>query len=236
MGVTIQSGGDTSTRAGLKKSGTANRLTGKNTPATASTLVIACGAIAHELIAITKANGWQHLDIQCLPAEWHNSPQLITPAVEQKILKFRQQYQQIFVAYADCGTGGHLDALLSRHNIQRLPGNHCYEFFAGQDVFNAMATAELGTFYLTDYLVDNFQRLIMDGLGITQHPELREQYFCHYTRVLYLRQDVSGKLVQTRLDKAHAAAADLQLPLQVHDTGLQPFTQALIPLKRIDLA
>ena len=118
-------------------------------------------------------------------------------------MQYKQQYQQIFVAYADCGTGGQLDALLSQHNIQRLPGNHCYDFFAGPDVFNAMAEAELGTFYLTDYLVDNFQRLIMGGMGISKHPELREQYFCHYTRVLYLRQDVNGKQVQTRLDKAH---------------------------------
>lgn len=203
--------------------------------ATATTLVIACGAIAHELLAVTKANGWEHLDIQCLPAEWHNHPQRITPAVEKKILQYKQQYQQIFVAYADCGTGGHLDAVLSQHNIQRLPGNHCYDFFAGQDIFKAMATAELGTFYLTDYLVDNFQRLIMDGMGISRHPELREQYFSNYTRLLYLRQNTNGQQVQTRVNKAQAAAEALQLPLEILDTGLTRFARALFPLQPIKL-
>lgn len=205
------------------------RLNEDNTVAP-STLVIACGAIAHELVAVAKANHWQHLDIQCLPAQWHNSPQLITPAIEKKILQFKQQYQQIFVAYADCGTGGQLDALLSVHDIQRLPGDHCYGFFAGQDVFDAMSDAELGTFYLTDYLVDNFQRLVMDGLGITRHPELREQYFAHYTRLLYLRQDTGSSQLESRLEKAEAAAKSLQLPLIVHDTGLSNFAQTLKPL------
>lgn len=231
MGVTIQPGGNTA--VGLNSSDPAEQLAVTRCSGTATTLVIACGAIAHELVAVSKANGWQHLDIQCLPAEWHNHPQLITPAVEKKILEFQEQYQQIFVAYADCGTGGHLDALLSIHNIQRLPGNHCYDFFAGQDIFSAMAEQELGTFYLTDYLVDNFQRLIMDGMGITQHPELRDQYFSHYTRLLYLRQKTNGRQVQMRVNKACEAAEALQLPLQIHDTGLTRFAQALIPLQRI---
>ena len=231
MAVTIQPSGNTT--VGLNKSDTAGQLAATQCSGTTKTLVIACGAIAHELVAVSKASGWQHLDIQCLPAEWHNHPQLITPAVEKKILEFQEQYQQIFVAYADCGTGGHLDALLSQHNIQRLPGNHCYDFFAGQDIFSAMAAQELGTFYLTDYLVDNFQRLIMDGMGITQHPELLDQYFSHYTRLLYLRQNTNGQQVQMRVNKAYAAAEALQLPLQIHDTGLTHFTQALIPLQRI---
>jgi len=213
---------------------TAERMSSSGHPAPASTLVIACGAIAHELVSVSKANRWQHLDIQCLPAEWHNHPERITPAIEKKIAQYLSQYPQIFVAYADCGTGGHLDALLSQHNIQRLPGNHCYDFFAGQDIFNAMSDAELGTFYLTDYLVDNFQRLIMDGMGITKHPELLDQYFKHYTRVLYLRQNTSDQQMQTRLNKAQAAAEALQLPLQIHDTGLARFAQSLMPLQPVN--
>lgn len=219
--------------ARLQPTDTTEKVTSGDQRAAASTLVIACGAIAHELVAVSKANGWQHLDIQCLPAEWHNHPERITPAIEEKILQYRCQYSQIFVAYADCGTGGHLDALLSKHNIQRLPGNHCYDFFAGQDIFNALADDELGTFYLTDYLVDNFQRLILDGMGITKHPELLDQYFNHYTRLLYLRQNTSDQKIRIRMDKAKAAAQALQLPLQIHDTGLTRFTRSLMPLQPV---
>lgn len=195
--------------------------------AASKTLVIACGAIAHELIAVVRANNWEHLEIQCLPAEWHNTPERITPAIEKKILQFKNQFQKIFIAYADCGTGGRLDALLVKHDIQRLPGDHCYGFFAGQDMFDAMAEAELGTFYLTDYLVDNFQRLIMDGLGISKHPELRDQYFGHYTRLMYLRQDTQGNQCEKRLHKAKTAALALGLRLQIHDTGLTRFEDSL---------
>ncbi|MFK7860361.1 MAG: DUF1638 domain-containing protein [Granulosicoccus sp.] len=198
---------------------------------TSKTLVIACGAIAHELVTLVKANKWRHLDIQCLPAEWHNNPHRITPAIEKKIRRYKDQYQQIFVAYADCGTGGQLDALLSKHDIQRLPGDHCYGFFSGQAIFDEMAEAELGTFYLTDYLVDHFQRLIMENLGIDRHPELRDQYFGHYTRLIYLRQDIYGNKGTLRMGKAQSAASALGLKLEVHDTGMQQFEHALAPIK-----
>ena len=197
---------------------------------TAGTLVIACGAIAHELLAVTRANGWQHLDIQCLPAHWHNTPQKITPAIQARIEQFKSQYDQIFVAYADCGTGGQLDKLLEKHDIQRLPGDHCYGFFAGQHKFDAMAEAELGTFYLTDYLAEHFQRLVMDGMGISKHPPLLNEYFKHYTRLLYLRQDPRGRHAQSRMEKAKAAAKALNLTLEVRDTGLEPFTRSLAPI------
>ena len=196
----------------------------------ASTLVIACGAIAHELIAVSKANDWQHLDIQCLPAHWHNTPQKITPAIRDRIEQYKTQYQKIFIAYADCGTGGQLDTLLIKHGIQRLPGNHCYSFFAGQSHFDAMAEAEVGTFYLTDYLAEHFQRLVMDGLGITAHPELQGEYFRHYTRLLYLRQDPNARQAPSRLENAKAAADALNLTLEVRDTGLEPFAQSLTPI------
>lgn len=191
------------------------------------TLVIACGAIAHELVALMKVNDWQHWDLQCLPAEWHNSPERISPAVDAKIIEYRQRYAKVFVAYADCGTGGHLDKVLTEHGVERLPGDHCYSFFAGVEVFNAMAEKELGTFYLTDYLVDNFQRLILDGLGISRHPELLEQYFGNYTQLMYLRQDTDSPKCDKRLQLAQKAAAALDLQLCVHDTGLEPFARSL---------
>ena len=178
-------------------------------------------------MAVIKANRWQHIDVQCLPAHWHNTPERITPGVEEKIQQYRDQYAQIFVAYADCGTGGLLDNMLSNYSIERLPGDHCYSFFAGKEVFDAMAEAELGTFYLTDYLVDHFQRLVMDGLGITKHPELRDQYFANYTRLLYLRQDTQSCNSTKRLDKAKDAAQSLCLELHVQDTGLTRFEQTL---------
>lgn len=192
--------------------------------AKATTLVIACGAIAHELIAVTKASQFGQIDIQCLPAAWHNTPQRIAPAVEQKIRQAQGRYAHILVAYGDCGTGGQLDQVLEKYQIQRLPGDHCYSFFAGRDVFETMADTELGTFYLTDYLVDNFERLILEGLGIKRYPELLDQYFLNYTRVMYLAQDSSRN---DRQAQATRAAARLGLPLQVHQTGLQPFAHAM---------
>ena len=188
------------------------------------TLVIACGAIAHELVAVLRASGFEQFEIQCLPAEWHNTPQRIAPGVQGKIEAAVGKYQQILVAYGDCGTGGQLDRVLEPYGIARLPGDHCYSFMAGSTVFDAMADAELGTFYLTDYLVDNFERLILEGLGIKRHPELLEQYFEHYTRVMYLAQDASQRDRET---KAAQAALSLGLPLAVHHTGLQPFAHAM---------
>lgn len=188
------------------------------------TLIIACGAIAHELVAVTRASGFSPFDIQCLPPEWHNTPQKIAPAVQRKIEEAQGHYQHILVAYGDCGTGGQLDRVLEPYGIHRLPGDHCYSFLAGEQVFEAMAEQELGTFYLTDYLVDNFERLILEGLGIKRHPELLEQYFEHYTRVMYLAQDATQRQRET---KAAQAAASLGLPLVVHHTGLQPFEHAM---------
>lgn len=191
-----------------------------------TTLVIACGAIAHELVAVKKANNWHAMTIQCLPAHWHNTPQFITPGVEQLILDNRSDYEHIFVAYGDCGTGGQLDALLDKHQVSRLPGAHCYSFFAGQSVFERLSEKAIGTFYLTDYLVDHFDRLILDGLGITKHPELKTMMFAHYTHLVYLAQDETPPTLAKRTTAAESAAASLNLTLEVVKTGLQPFAQA----------
>lgn len=198
-------------------------------PADKTTLVIACGAIAHELVAVVEANNLNHIDIQCLPAEWHNTPDKIAPGVDTLLSERMAEYQSAFIAYADCGTGGHLDAVIEKHGVDRLPGAHCYAFFTGQEQFDAMAEDELGTFYLTDYLALNFDRLIYCGLGIDRYPELMSSYFGHYKKMVYLAQFDNPDA----LSAAQEAAASLKLPLEVHRTGLKPFESALagIPVR-----
>ena len=152
------------------------------------TLVIACGALAREIAALTRANGWTALEVRCLPAELHNRPERIAPAVRETIAANRGQYAQMFVAYADCGTRGELDQVLREEGIERLPGAHCYEFFATAPVFAQLAEAELGTFYLTDFLLRHFERLVVGPLGLDRHPELVGEYFRNYRKLVYLSQ------------------------------------------------
>lgn len=196
-----------------------------------SSLIIACGALAHELTAAIDRSGWNHLEIQCLPARLHNTPEKITGAVRERIHTARGRYRNIYVAYADCGTGGRLDAMLAQENVERIGGNHCYEFFAGTAVFKAMSDAEPGTFYLTDYLVRHFDRLILRDLGIEDHPELQSMYFGNYTRLIYLAQRRDEAL----LDRARAAAERLGLEFEYRLTGLEPFNRALHDIDRENL-
>lgn len=183
--------------------------------ARASILVIACGALAHEIVALQRLNGWQHLEVTCLPAELHNRPEKIPGAVRDKIRQHKSRHASIFVAYADCGTGGLLDAVLEEEGVQRIPGAHCYEFFAGSAMFAELADAEPGTFYLTDFLAWHFERLILQGLGIDRHPELLPVYFGNYTRLVYLSQTDSPE----RLAEARAAAQRLGLVFEHRVTG-----------------
>jgi len=178
-------------------------------------LVIACGALAHEISALRRLNGWAALDVQCLPPELHNHPEQIPGRVREAIEAARARYAKIFVAYADCGTGGRLDALLEAEGIERLPGAHCYEFFATAQRFSELAEQEPGTFYLTDFLVRHFERLVAQTLGIDRHPELIGEYFRNYRRVVYLVQD------EAHSDIAHARAIAERLGLEfgVHNTG-----------------
>jgi hypothetical protein len=179
------------------------------------TLVIACGALAREISALKRASGWSALDVTCLPPELHNRPEKIPAAVRAAIGEARANYQHIFVAYADCGTGGALDRMLSEERVERLPGAHCYEFFATAGVFAALAEAEPGTFYLTDFLVRHFQRLVIAGLGIDRHPQLADEYFRHYRRVMYLAQTTDAQLES----EARAIAAQLGLAYEQRATG-----------------
>ena len=168
-------------------------------------LVIACGALARELGEITAAV--EGLDFACLPARLHNRPEQIPEAVRRRVRAARGAYDTILVGYMDCGTGGLLDRVCAEEGVERLPGAHCYELYAGSELFADLQEAELGTFYLTDYLVRHFDRLILQGLGIAAHPELRDVYFGNYTRVIHLVQEPDGELETA----ARRAAASLGL-------------------------
>lgn len=165
-------------------------------------LVIACGAIAREIQQLKLLNTWSHMTLQAIDATLHFNPQKIPAAVEQKIRDGQGKFEKIFVAYADCGTYGALDDVLARHNIERLPGVHCYATFAGQDVFTDLQEEEPGTFYLTDFLVRHFERLVVAALKIDRHPELRKEYFGNYTRLIYLAQTTDTKLQEQAQDIA----------------------------------
>lgn len=151
-------------------------------------LVIACGALAREIAALRRMNDWAALDVRCLPAELHNRPERIAPAVRDEIRAHRGRYQTIFVAYGECGTAGQLDAVLQEEAAERIPGAHCYQFFAGARAFEELSDAEPGTFYLTDFLLRHFDRLVIRGLGLDRHPELTGEYFRHYRKLVYLAQ------------------------------------------------
>jgi hypothetical protein len=167
------------------------------------TLVIGCGALARELMDLTAREGWEHVEITCLPAIWHNTPAKIPEGVRAKIRANREAYDHIFVAYADCGTGGLLDQVLAEEGVERLPGPHCYATYAGQQAFAEMAERDPACFYLTDYLVRQFDQLIVKGLGLDRFPELQDMYFGNYTTLVYLAQSDDPAL-----DRKAAQAAE----------------------------
>lgn len=184
-------------------------------PKPPKTLVIACGALAREFLAVVERNGWTNLEVTCLPAIWHNRPEKIPGGVRRKIRAARGRYERILVLYGDCGTGGLLDQVLEDERIERIPGPHCYEFFSGTKAFEEMMEAELGSFFLTDYMVRHFDRLILQGLGLDRRPELRDAYFGNYRKLVYLSQIQDSRL----LAKAKAAAERLGLEFEHRHTG-----------------
>ena len=157
-------------------------------------LVIACGALAREIAELKRRYGWSHLRLLCLDAKLHNRPGEIPRRVREAIRAGRDDHDRIFVAYADCGTGGGLDRVLREEGVERLPGAHCYQFLAGTRLFSRLAEAEPGTFYLTDFLARHFGRLVIEPLGLDEHPGLRETYFGNYTRLVYLSQTLDAGL------------------------------------------
>ena len=181
----------------------------------ASLLIITCGAIAREVMAVAKSYGWQNLKVTQIPAELHNRPDQIPAAVEKRLQTYAAEYDHVFAAFGDCGTGGMLDKVLDKYGIKRLSGSHCYEFFSGSDNFAAMAERDIGTFYLTDYLAKHFEQLIMEGMGLNKHPKLIELMFAHYTKLVYLVQEPDRQLDHF----AQAAAVKLGLEYERVETG-----------------
>ena len=187
-------------------------------------LVIGCGALAVELVDLTRRAGLPVMDLTCLPASLHNRPERIPGAVAARIRRARDEgYDRIFVAYADCGTGGLLDRVLEAEGVARLEGAHCYEVYAGRAAFAALADAEPGTFYLTDFLVRNFDRLVVRGLGLDRHPELLPLYFGNYSRLVYLAQTNDAALTT----RAQAAARRLGLAFERVQAGLGELAPAI---------
>jgi hypothetical protein len=175
-------------------------------------LVIACGALAREVLALRL----EHIDVVCLPAQLHNHPERIPEAMRAKIRANRAAYDEILCLYGDCGTGGGLDRVLKEEGVRRIEGAHCYAFYAGEEAFAEMAEEEPGTFYLTDFLVRHFDQLIIKGLGLDRFPQLRDDYFGNYRRVVHLAQfDDPGAAA-----KAKAAADRLGLAYERRFTGL----------------
>lgn len=189
-------------------------------------LVLACGALVSELRAVLASNGLtDDVDVRYLPANLHNRPERIEPALRELLAEHDPAGDRpVLLGYADCGTGGGLDRLLAeRPNIRRLPGSHCYEFFTGSDAFNELHEAELGTFFLTDFLAKHFEPIIWQGLGLDRHPELLSMYFGNYTRVVLLSQKEDADVVTA----AHAAADRLGLAFEHRHVGLGPFNESV---------
>ena len=188
------------------------------------TALIVCGALAREVLAIKEKHGWD-AEVFGIPVLLHNRPEKIPPAVLARIQQLKDQYARLIVIYGDCGTSGSLDQVLLEQGVQRVAGPHCYEMYADGS-FNELMRQQPGTFFLTDYLVGSFDHLVLEGLGIDRNPQLRDDYFGNYTRVVYLaqRNDPALKV------KAHWAADQIGLPLEIRHTGYGLLEQRLIAL------
>ncbi|TNM64933.1 DUF1638 domain-containing protein [Aliirhizobium smilacinae] len=186
--------------------------------------VIACGAIAREIIAVSRQQGLDHIDLNCLPAIWHAYPQKIVPGLEKAVAAARKSgFSRIFFAYADCGTGGEIDRLCEREGIDRIEGPHCYSFFSGNDAFNDKADDDLLAFFLTDFLARQFRAFVIEPLGLDRHPELKPMYFGNYRKLIYLSQEEDEDLKR----KAQEAADYLGLEYEYRFTGYGDLTSAM---------
>ncbi len=186
--------------------------------------VIACGAIAREILAVSRQQGLAHIDLNCLPAIWHAYPQKIVPGLEAAVAEARQNgFERIFFAYADCGTGGEIDRLCEREDIARIEGPHCYSFFSGNDAFSDKADDDLLSFFLTDFLARQFRAFVIEPLGLDRHPELKPMYFGNYRKLIYLSQEEDEDLQR----KAREAADYLGLEYEYRFTGYGDLTSAI---------
>lgn len=195
------------------------------------TLILACGAIANEIIALREQLGVSDdaMVLHCLPAELHNRPGQIAPRVDAFLSEHRHKYSRVLLGYGDCGTGGALDKVLQRHEASRLPHAHCYEFFAGTPRFNAITDAEIGSYFVTDFLVRHFDRLVWEGLGLDKRPEMVGDYFGNYRDLVYLAQTDTPDLQV----KAQDAATRLGLNYVHHKVGYGDLAEAIESLAHV---
>jgi|TARA_B100001093_G_C26851037_1_gene1025147 hypothetical protein len=191
-------------------------------------LLIACGALAREILAVIKTNAWDHIDIQCLPAIYHNHPEKIVPAIRKIVIGNIDKYSNIFVVYADCGTGGQLKKLCNEMGLKMINGPHCYSFFEGNEVFQKRD--ELTSFYLTDFLVRQFDSFFWRPMGLDKHPELRDVYFSNYTTLVYQAQIKDKKLQSIARD----CARRMGLAYEYRFTGYGDLETALHKVAQID--
>jgi hypothetical protein len=194
-------------------------------------LILACGAVAREVLAVIRLNGWTHVDVRCLPAKLHSTPQKIAGAVDAKLTELAGRYERVFVAYADCGTAGALDIVLDRHEVERLPGAHCYGFLAGNAAWDAMQEEEAGTYYLTDFLARHFEALVVRPYKLDVYPDLVEVMFGNYARVVYLAQTDDAGL----RERARAAADFLGLAYEERRTGYGELVPSLTRFVEADV-
>jgi len=170
-------------------------------------LLLACGALAREILDLKAANGWDHMDLACLPAILHNHPDRIPAAVDKAVRKYQADYGKVFVVYADCGTGGQLFDMCNKLGVEMVKGPHCYSFFEGNEIFQKTSEDEFTAFYLTDFLVRQFDAFVWKPLGLDRHPDLRDMYFGNYTKLVYQAQTDDPAL------DAHAQACAARLGL-----------------------
>jgi len=195
-----------------------------NTSPAPRTLILACGALSRELRDIARLHAFENVTIECLPAVLHNRPNEIPDALRSRLSQVRHMYENILIGYADCGTAGAIDAICEEEGLERLPGAHCYQVFAGEERFNEMHDRDPTAFYLTDFLAKHFDRIVVDGLGIARHPELRDMYFGNYTTLVYLAQTDSPELER----KAQAAAHKLGLTYRRIRTGYGDLSESVV--------
>ena len=190
--------------------------------------VIGCGMIAREILAISEQLGFEHIDLKCLPAMWHHYPDKIAPGVDEAITRAKNEgFEHIFVAYADCGTGGHLDAVCEKHGVERIAGPHCFSFYMGNQDFEDQGDDLLTSFFMTDFLARHFETFLVKPLGLDRHPELRDMYFAHYTRMLYIAQTDDEVLTQNAIKAAEFLGLDYEKRL----TGYGDLTNSLAALQ-----
>ena len=193
-----------------------------------TTALIVCGALAREVLALRKRHGWD-ADVLGVPALLHNTPGRIPAAVHKRIHEAKARYPRVIVVYGDCGTGGELDTLLAAEGVERVSGPHCYDMYAGTGVFTALMDEQIGTYFLTDYMVRSFEHLVIEGLGLDRHPELRDDYFGNYNRLVYLVQIEDPELMQ----KAQQVAEKMGLQLEIRHTGYGELETRLVEVMKV---